>query len=404
MPWVFNPFTGKLDQTAASGGGGNPFDQSLNTTDSPTFTGVLTNDGSDGYAGISGNGVSGRTDSGHIGNWSLNKNSVSFDNGDDAGPATSLTHGAISYNPDVSVSTTPKVFTLPPSTGTLALTSDIAQPDWNASTGLAAILNKPSTFAPSAHTHSATDITSGTLPDGRLSSNVVTASSTTTLTNKSISASQITGLAAVATNGAYSSLSGTPSLATVATSGVFSDLTGTSSVVTTGGTQTLTNKTLTSPSINAPGSTIGVTLTCDFTNFLQQRNTTVSQAFQIFNTYTDTANYERGVIDWKTNANSLTIGTQKAGTGTARRVRLNSAENIDYYISDSSRVFQMATNGNVSFSPLTWQYYSGAGDPTTSTTPWNNGSSYCGVWRNTTTGVVKLWVNNNGTMVSVALS
>jgi hypothetical protein len=37
MPWVFNPFTGKLDQTAASGGGGNPFDQSLNTTDSTQF-------------------------------------------------------------------------------------------------------------------------------------------------------------------------------------------------------------------------------------------------------------------------------------------------------------------------------------------------------------------------------
>jgi hypothetical protein len=266
------------------------------------------------------------------------------------------------------------------------------------------ILNKPSTFAPSAHTHSATDITSGTLPDARLSSNVVTASSTTTLTNKSISASQITGLAAVATNGAYSSLSGTPSLATVATSGAFSDLTGTSSVVTTGGTQTLTNKTLTSPAINGPASTTGVTLTCDVNHFLQQRNSTVSQAFQIFNTYTDTANYERGVIDWKTNSNSLTIGTQKAGTGTARRLRLNSAENIDYYISDSSRVFQMATNGNVSFSPLTWQYYSGAGDPTTSTTPWNNGASYCALWRNTTTGVVKLWVNNAGTMVSVALS
>jgi hypothetical protein len=404
MAWAFNPFTGKLDQTADAGsGGGNPFDQSLNTTDGPTFTGVSINDGLDGHANISANGVSGQTDTGHAGNWSLSKNSVSFDNGD-AGPATSLTHGSISYTPDVSVSTTPMVFTLPTSTGTLALTSDIAQTDWNATTGLAVILNKPSTFAPSAHTHSATDITSGTLPDARLSSNVVTASSTTTLTNKSISASQITGLAAVATNGAYSSLSGIPSLATVATSGAFSDLTGTSSVVTTGGTQTLTNKTLTSPAINGAASTTGVTLTCDFNHFLQQRSSTVSQAFQIFNTYTDTANYERGVIDWKTNSNALTIGTQKAGTGTARRLRLNSAENIDFYISDTSRVFQMATNGNVSFSPMTWQYYSGAGDPTTSTTPWNNGSSYCGVWRNTTTGVVKLWVNNAGTMVSVALS
>jgi hypothetical protein len=402
MGYQFNPLTGNLD--LVGDGGGNPFDQDLNTTNSPTFITVFINDESDGSAAIYGGGVNGRLDTGHYANWSLNRDHVSFDHGDDAGPATAIVHGAITYNPDVSVSTTPRVFTLPPSTGTLALTSDIAQTDWNASTGLAAILNKPSTFAPSAHTHSAADITTGTLPDARLSSNVVTANSTTTLTNKSISASQITGLAAVATNGAYSSLSGTPSLATVATSGAFSDLTGTSSVVTTSGTQTLSNKTLTSPAINGSASTTGVTLTCDINNYLQQRSSTVSQAFQIFNTYTDTANYERGVIDWKTNANSLTIGTQKAGTGTARRVRLNSAENIDYYISDSSRVFQMATNGNISFSPLTWQYYSGAGDPTTSTTPWNNGSSYCALWRNTTTGVVKLWVNNAGTMVSVALS
>jgi hypothetical protein len=45
MPFVFNPLTGKLDQTGA--GGGNPFDQSLNTTDSVTFdtvhaTGAIT--------------------------------------------------------------------------------------------------------------------------------------------------------------------------------------------------------------------------------------------------------------------------------------------------------------------------------------------------------------------------
>jgi hypothetical protein len=276
------------------------------------------------------------------------------------------------------------------------------QTDWNATTGLGKILNKPSSFTPSSHTHSADDITSGTLSDSRLSANVVTATSTNTLTNKSISASQITGLATVATSGAYSALSGTPSLATVATSGSYSDLTGTGSVVTQTGSQTLTNKILTLPTITS--GSFSVILACDLGGYLTQRNSTTSQAFQVTNTFTDASNYERGVICWKTNANALTIGTQKAGTGTARRVRLNSAENIDFYISDSSRVFQMATNGNTSFSPLTWQYYSGAGDPTTSTTPWNNGSSYCALWRNTTTGVVKLWVNNAGTMVSVALA
>lgn len=42
-----------------------------------------------------------------------------------------------------------------------------------------------------------------------------------------------------------------------------------------------------------------------------------------------------------------------------------------------------------------------AGDPTTSDiTSARTGQ----LWRNTTTGAVKLWVNNNGTLVSVALA
>lgn len=53
---------------------------------------------------------------------------------------------------------------------------------------------------------------------------------------------------------------------------------------------------------------------------------TTATGFRVYNTTdnvgTNTAptNYERGVIDWKTTSNTLTIGTQKGGTGSSRAV------------------------------------------------------------------------------------
>jgi hypothetical protein len=44
MGYKFNPFTGNFDDVG-SGGGGNPFDQSLNTTDSPSFLGLAVGTG-----------------------------------------------------------------------------------------------------------------------------------------------------------------------------------------------------------------------------------------------------------------------------------------------------------------------------------------------------------------------
>jgi hypothetical protein len=142
----------------------------------------------------------------------------------------------------------------------------------------------------------------------------------------------------------------------------------------------------------------------DAANTLALRNGTTANTLRVFNTFTDSANYERGVFDWTTNTNALTIGTQKAGTGTGRRLRINSAEQIDFYCTDTSRMFQMSSSGNTSFGTFTWQSYSSASDPTTSTAPFNNGSGFCALWRNTTTGVVKLWANNAGTMVGIALA
>lgn len=61
----------------------------------------------------------------------------------------------------------------------------------------------------------------------------------------------------------------------------------------------------------------------DAANIWAHRNGTTSQATRVYNTYTSGTNYERGVFDWKTTANTLLIGTEKgSGGGTARPLNL----------------------------------------------------------------------------------
>jgi hypothetical protein len=72
-------------------------------------------------------------------------------------------------------------------------------------------------------------------------------------------------------------------------------------------------------------SVIDTYLLRDTANTLAQRNGTAAQTFRAYNTYTDASNYERGVFDWTTTANTLTIGTEKAGTGTVRNLQFVSA-------------------------------------------------------------------------------
>ena len=58
----------------------------------------------------------------------------------------------------------------------------------------------------------------------------------------------------------------------------------------------------------------------DAANTLAQRNGTAAQAFNIYNTFTDASNYERGFVRWSSNL--FDIGTERLGTGTNRRMRL----------------------------------------------------------------------------------
>jgi hypothetical protein len=72
-------------------------------------------------------------------------------------------------------------------------------------------------------------------------------------------------------------------------------------------------------------STLDTKLYRDAANTLAMRNGTTAQTFRLYNTYTDASNYERGVFDWSTASNTLTIGTQAAGTGSGRNIILISA-------------------------------------------------------------------------------
>jgi hypothetical protein len=54
----------------------------------------------------------------------------------------------------------------------------------------------------------------------------------------------------------------------------------------------------------------------DAANTLAQRNGVNAQTFNLYHTYTDASNYERGIFTWVSNI--LTIGTDKLGTGSNR--------------------------------------------------------------------------------------
>lgn len=60
----------------------------------------------------------------------------------------------------------------------------------------------------------------------------------------------------------------------------------------------------------------------DGAGIMALRNGAAAQIFRAYNTYTNSTNYERGVFDWQTAANVLTIGAQAAGTGVLRGVNI----------------------------------------------------------------------------------
>jgi hypothetical protein len=99
-----------------------------------------------------------------------------------------------------------------------------------------------------------------------------------------------------------------------------------------------------------------VSLAVDAANTLAQRNGVNAQTSRIYNTYTDASNYERGKISWSSNV--LQIGTEKAGTGTARALefqtdgttRFSVTSNLNEIIfNGSGRVSRQSSFGGLVF-------------------------------------------------------
>ena len=68
----------------------------------------------------------------------------------------------------------------------------------------------------------------------------------------------------------------------------------------------------------------------DAAGIIAQRNSTSAQTLRVYNTFTDASDYERGVLDWTTTANTLIMGAQSAGTGAARNVNIASGLHVNF--------------------------------------------------------------------------
>lgn len=61
-------------------------------------------------------------------------------------------------------------------------------------------------------------------------------------------------------------------------------------------------------------------------NVLALRSGLSAQSFRLYNTYTDSSNYERAVFDWTSISNILTIGSKSVGTGIQRVINFDASQ------------------------------------------------------------------------------
>jgi hypothetical protein len=85
-----------------------------------------------------------------------------------------------------------------------------------------------------------------------------------------------------------------------------------------------------------------VVIATDGANALATRNGVNAQTFNIYNTFTDASNYERGFVRWS--ANVFEIGAEAAGTGTNRSVDIRAGGSSKLFISQavSGEVFKFS--------------------------------------------------------------
>lgn len=73
----------------------------------------------------------------------------------------------------------------------------------------------------------------------------------------------------------------------------------------------------------------------DASNTIALKNNANAQSFRVYNTFTNSSNYERAVLDWSTATNELTIGTQFAGTGISRTIN---------FVRGGTKIFDFQSN------------------------------------------------------------
>jgi hypothetical protein len=95
-----------------------------------------------------------------------------------------------------------------------------------------------------------------------------------------------------------------------------------------------------------PSSSLELTILRDAANTLALRNGTNAQTFNVYGTFTDASNYERGFVRW--NSNIFQVGHAAAGTGTTRNMALVSGSSSYAFNSNDIAIFPAA--GGLEFS------------------------------------------------------
>lgn len=114
----------------------------------------------------------------------------------------------------------------------------------------------------------------------------------------------------------------------------------------------------------------------DAAAIIAQRNSANPQTFRVYNTASGSpgTDYERGVMDWTTTSNVLTIGTQAGGSGTKRAVTLlgeiitvdagSGGSNFDVQLVSTSK-FRVTGAQNAVRTSSTWGFGWGSGEAST---------------------------------------
>lgn len=105
------------------------------------------------------------------------------------------------------------------------------------------------------------------------------------------------------------------------------------------GTLVIPNTTLSSNTLSLAGDSF---LVRDAADTLALRNSTTAQTLRVYNTFTDSSNYERGIVAWDTNA--YIFGTENAGTGVTRGLSFRIGGTNRWTISSAAHLVAVADN------------------------------------------------------------